>query len=57
MNRKTLVVVGHGMVGHRLVEIAVERGLTAEWDVVGRVKMLTEPRLVVRDVHECGCAS
>jgi nitrite reductase (NADH) large subunit len=34
MTRKTLVVVGHGMVGHRLVEIAVERGLTAEWDVV-----------------------
>ena len=32
--RKTLVVVGHGMVGHRLVELAVERGLTAEWDVV-----------------------
>jgi nitrite reductase (NADH) large subunit len=34
MIRKTLVVVGHGMVGHRLVEIAVERGLTADWDVV-----------------------
>jgi nitrite reductase (NADH) large subunit len=32
--RKTLVVVGHGMVGHRLVEHAVERGLTDEWDVV-----------------------
>ena len=32
--RKTLVVVGHGMVGHRVVEVAVERGLTAEWDVV-----------------------
>ena len=32
--RKTLVVVGHGMVGHRLVEVAVERGLTAHWDVV-----------------------
>ena len=32
--RKTLVVVGHGMVGHRLVEMAVERGLTADWDVV-----------------------
>ncbi len=32
--RKTLVVVGHGMVGHRLVELAVERGLTDEWDVV-----------------------
>lgn len=34
MTRKTLVVVGHGMVGHRLVELAVERGLVAEWDVV-----------------------
>jgi nitrite reductase (NADH) large subunit len=39
MTRKTLVVVGHGMVGHRLVELAVERGLTAPddpcgWDVV-----------------------
>jgi nitrite reductase (NADH) large subunit len=32
--RKTLVVVGHGMVGHRVVETAVARGLTAEWDVV-----------------------
>jgi nitrite reductase (NADH) large subunit len=32
--RRTLVVVGHGMVGHRLVEVAVERGLTADWDVV-----------------------
>ena len=32
--RKTLVVAGHGMVGHRLVEIALDRGLTAEWDVV-----------------------
>jgi nitrite reductase (NADH) large subunit len=34
MNRRTLVVVGHGMVGHRLVELAVERGLVEEWDVV-----------------------
>jgi nitrite reductase (NADH) large subunit len=32
--RKTLVVVGHGMVGHRLVEIAVDRGLTDGWDIV-----------------------
>ena len=32
--RKSLVVVGHGMVGHRVVETAVARGLTAEWDVV-----------------------
>ncbi len=34
MSRRTLVVVGHGMVGHRVVEVAVARGLTAEWDVV-----------------------
>src|SRR3954453_11573179 len=32
MNR--LVVVGHGMVGHRVVQTAVERGLTADWQVV-----------------------
>ncbi len=34
VTRKTLVVVGHGMVGHRLVELAVESGLVDEWDVV-----------------------
>ncbi|MPZ63023.1 MAG: nitrite reductase large subunit [Propionibacteriales bacterium] len=32
--RKTLVVVGHGPVGHCLVEAALERGLTGGWDVV-----------------------
>ncbi len=32
--RRTLVVVGHGMVGHHLVSTAVERGLTDMWDVV-----------------------
>jgi nitrite reductase (NADH) large subunit len=32
--RRTLVVVGHGMVGHHLVEQAVERGLTQTWDIV-----------------------
>ncbi|MGI9033018.1 MAG: nitrite reductase large subunit NirB [Acidimicrobiales bacterium] len=31
---RTLVVVGNGMVGHKLVEILVERGATAEWDIV-----------------------
>ena len=31
---KTLVVVGHGMVGHRLVQAAVERGLTDDWRVL-----------------------
>ena len=31
---KTLVVVGHGMVGHRVVQTAAERGLTQQWRVV-----------------------
>nr|MBA3782206.1 hypothetical protein [Nocardioides sp.] len=31
--RKQLVVVGHGMVGHRFVQAAVERGLTETYDV------------------------
>src|SRR5919197_696174 len=33
-NRRTLVVAGHGMVGHKLLEVFAERGATAEWDVV-----------------------
>ena len=32
--RKRLVVVGHGMVGHRFVQAAIERGLTETHDVV-----------------------
>jgi nitrite reductase (NADH) large subunit len=32
--RRTLVVAGHGMVGHKLLEILVDRGATAEWDIV-----------------------
>jgi nitrite reductase (NADH) large subunit len=32
--RKTLVVAGHGMVGHRLVQAAIERGLTERYDIV-----------------------
>jgi nitrite reductase (NADH) large subunit len=32
--RQTLVVVGHGMVGHRLVQAATERGLTERFDIV-----------------------
>ena len=32
--RKQLVVVGHGMVGHRFVQAAIERGLTETYDVV-----------------------
>ncbi|HET7476166.1 MAG TPA: nitrite reductase large subunit NirB [Dermatophilaceae bacterium] len=33
-HRKSLVVVGHGMVGHRLVQAAIERGLTERYDIV-----------------------
>ncbi|MCH1867776.1 nitrite reductase large subunit NirB [Nocardioides sp. CFH 31398] len=33
-DRPRLVVVGHGMVGHRLVQAAIERGLTETHDVV-----------------------
>jgi len=40
--RRTLVVVGNGMVGHRLLEVLVERGATAEWDIV---TFCEEPRL------------
>jgi nitrite reductase (NADH) large subunit len=32
--RRTLVVAGNGMVGHKLVETLLERGANAEWDVV-----------------------
>ncbi|MGH9021931.1 MAG: FAD-dependent oxidoreductase, partial [Acidimicrobiia bacterium] len=32
--RRTLVVAGHGMVGHKLLETLLERGATAEWDLV-----------------------
>ncbi|MGH9281493.1 MAG: nitrite reductase large subunit NirB [Acidimicrobiales bacterium] len=34
MERRTLVVAGHGMVGHKLLELLVEQGATAEWDIV-----------------------
>jgi nitrite reductase (NADH) large subunit len=39
--RNRLVVVGHGMVGHRVVEAAIERGLTSRWDIV---VLAEEPR-------------
>ncbi|PZS31327.1 MAG: nitrite reductase (NAD(P)H) [Pseudonocardiales bacterium] len=33
-SRRTIVVVGHGMVGHRFVEAAIARGLAADHDIV-----------------------
>ncbi len=32
--RRTLVVIGNGMVGQKLLEVLVERGAKAEWDIV-----------------------
>jgi len=40
--RRTLVVVGNGMVGHKLLEVLAERGAPAEWDIV---TFCEEPRL------------
>ncbi len=40
--RRTLIVVGNGMVGHKLLEVLAERGATAEWDIV---TFCEEPRL------------
>lgn len=34
LTRPRLVVVGHGMVAHRLVSSAIETGLTTDWDIV-----------------------
>src|SRR4051794_5483752 len=31
---KTLVVAGHGMVGHKLVEELLERDVSGEWEIV-----------------------
>jgi nitrite reductase (NADH) large subunit len=33
-SRKTLVIAGHGMVGHKLIEELADRGAPSEWDVV-----------------------
>jgi nitrite reductase (NADH) large subunit len=48
MARKTLVVAGHGMVGHKLLELMVEAGAPAEWDVV---VFCEEPRMAYDRVH------
>ncbi len=33
-NRRTVVVVGNGMVGHKVVESLIERDTAADWDIV-----------------------
>ena len=46
--RKQLVIVGHGMVGHHLLVSCVEGGLTKSWDItiIGE-----EPRPAYDRVH------
>ncbi|SBW17360.1 nitrite reductase large subunit NirB [Protofrankia symbiont of Coriaria ruscifolia] len=41
MSRRTLVVIGHGMAGHRLCEALLERDTETAWDVV---VLAEEPR-------------
>ncbi|MGZ4473544.1 MAG: nitrite reductase large subunit NirB [Nocardioidaceae bacterium] len=54
--RRTLVLAGHGMVGHRLVQAAVERGLTERYDivVVGEEPRPAYDRVAVTSFFEVG---
>jgi nitrite reductase (NADH) large subunit len=46
--QKNLVVVGNGMVGHRFLELAVEAGLTAHWNII---TFCEEPRYAYDRVY------
>lgn len=46
--RRRLILVGHGMVGHRLIERLVERGASASWDIT---VLAEEPRPAYDRVH------
>jgi nitrite reductase (NADH) large subunit len=54
--RKTLVVAGHGMVGHRFVQAAIERGLTERYDlvVVGEEPRAAYDRVALTSFFEVG---
>ncbi|WP_043644347.1 nitrite reductase large subunit NirB [Nocardioides alkalitolerans] len=54
--RPRIVVVGHGMVGHRFVAAAVERGLTATHDVVvyGEERRVAYDRVALTSFFEVG---
>jgi nitrite reductase (NADH) large subunit len=54
--RKTLVVAGHGMVGHRFVQAAIERGLTERYDVVvvGEEPRAAYDRVALTSYYEVG---
>ncbi len=55
-HRKTLVVAGHGMVGHRFVQAAIERGLTETHDlvVVGEESRPAYDRVALTSFFEVG---
>ena len=57
-HRKTLVVAGHGMVGHRFVQAAIERGLTETHDlvVVGEESRPAYDRVALTSFFEVGAA-
>ena len=57
--RKKLVVVGHGMVGHRFVQAAIERGLTETHDVVvvGEEPRPAYDRVALTSFFEVGAAA
>ena len=54
--RRTLVVVGHGMVGHRFVQAAIERGLTETHDlvVIGEEALPAYDRVALTSWFEVG---
>ena len=54
--RKQLVVVGHGMVGHRFVESAISRGLTETYDitVIGEEPRPAYDRVALTSYFEVG---
>ncbi|TCJ30297.1 nitrite reductase large subunit NirB [Nocardioides jejuensis] len=54
--RKTLVVAGHGMVGHRFVQAAIERGLTERYDVIvyGEEPREAYDRVALTSYYEVG---
>ncbi len=54
--RQQLVVVGHGMVGHRFVQAAIERGLTETYDitVIGEEPRPAYDRVALTSFFEVG---
>ena len=54
--RQTLVLIGHGMVSHRFVQAAIERGLTERWDVVvfGEESRAAYDRVALTSFFEVG---